>query len=149
MASNRTKVLRHQHPLDPSLVKVLSSEERERLRACLPSHVTRDSAEIACDELERAFAIYRSGLANRVSKRPDEINADLDGIEGFMRSELGSEDPWWDDFADLALSRVGAHDPKSVELQSAISSAMSTLEYYKDRSVDVPWMAQQLADAKL
>ena len=84
MASNRTKVLRHQHPLDPSLVKVLSSEERERLRACLPSHVTRDSAEIACDELERAFAIYRSGLANRVSKRPDEINADLDGIEGFI-----------------------------------------------------------------
>jgi hypothetical protein len=63
MASNRTKVLKHQRPLDAVPVKVLSPEERLGLRACLPGHVSQQAADAACDELERAFAIYRSGLA--------------------------------------------------------------------------------------
>ncbi|MGE5608506.1 MAG: hypothetical protein ACM359_04585 [Bacillota bacterium] len=82
--ANRTKVLKHQRPLDAAPVKVLSPEERLGLRACLPAHVSKQAADTACDGLERAFAIYRSGLANKVSKRPETIKSDLAEIKGYL-----------------------------------------------------------------
>jgi hypothetical protein len=81
MASKRTRLLRHQTDPDPRMLKVLSAQERERIRACLPVRVSLGAAEVAYKELERAFAIYRSGLANKAAKRPEKLNSELTEIE--------------------------------------------------------------------